>query len=391
MLKLQQHHIYSTTESQQVSSSAQSIFYLICESLRLCSSSFFKLKMGFFSDRRSTSITSTIDNVTSRDDFTIEEELINILELIKNASNHYEFTNNQEEAARALRKKLKYGNRVQAWRAFEILDLCVSQGIKLGVLYNDPKLLSRVKILTMDRGADARGQRYSSRLVKNATYAVLSWYDYLVAQDLDKSRTFEGIYKLSVQVKKKKESERSRDSLPDTDRTNAFMDDAPADESIFASAQDPERYQSNPDELYRIPRLDLTKESPKIRIVISDGLAAATALRNALMILPVGERSTADVDATNKFEEARTIRRRVLRYLQAITEGEHLGSLIRCNEELVDALSLYDERSGSISPSPSPPPSLPGSANEYSGDEYEEHRGETTVEEEDPFTDGHKI
>ncbi|GAV48562.1 hypothetical protein ZYGR_0K00670 [Zygosaccharomyces rouxii] len=352
--------------------------------------------MGFFSDRRSTSITSTIDNVTSRDDFTIEEELINILELIKNASNHYEFANNQEEAARALRKKLKYGNRVQAWRAFEILDLCVSQGVKLGVLYNDPKLLNRVKMLTMDRGADTRGQRYSSRLVKNATYAVLSWYDYLVAQDLDKSRTFEGIYNLSVQVKKRKERERSRDSLPDTDRNTAFMDDPPADESIFASEQDPERYQTNPDELYRIPRLDLAKESPKIRMVISDGLAAATALRNTLMVLPTGKKSTADEDATTKFEEARTIRRKVLRYLQVVTEGEHLGSLIRCNEELVDALSQYDERSGSLSPSP--PPSAAGGVDEYSSDEYEERRGGTSddgvgelQDEEDPFADGHKI
>ncbi|CAR29038.1 hypothetical protein ZYGR_0W00660 [Zygosaccharomyces rouxii] len=353
--------------------------------------------MGFFSDHRTTSITSTIDKVTSRDDFTIEEELINILELIKNASNKYEYSTNQEEAARALRKKLKYGNRVQAWRAFEILDLCVSQGVKLGVLYNDPKLLDRVKMLTIDRGTDARGQRYSSRLVKNATYAVLSWYDYLVAQDLDKSRTFEGIYNLSVQVKKRKERERSRDSLPDTDRNNRFMDDSPADESIFASAQDPERHQHNPDELYRIPRLDMSKESPKIRIVISDGLAAATALRNALMIMPAGEPSTADTEATDKFEEARTIRRKILRYLQVITEGEHLGSLIRCNEELVDALSQYDERAGSLSPSP--PQSI--ATDEYPGAEhsdYEERLGGTSdeaeeepIDETDPFADNHKI
>lgn len=328
--------------------------------------------MGFFSERRNTSITSTIDSVTSRDDFTIEEELINIIELIKNASNKYDFANNQEEAARALRKKLKYGNRVQAWRAFEILDLCVSQGVKFGVLYNDPKLLSRVRRLAIDQGTEMRGQRYSSRLVKNANYAVLSWYDYLVAQNLDKSRTFEGIYDLALQVKKRKDRERA--SYGNNDR-NTFMDDSPVDDSIFASEEDPQPNRRNPDALYRIPRLDMAKESPKIHMVISDGLAAATALKNSLMMLPPGRSSTDDADATSKFEEARVIRRKVLRYLQVITEGEQLGSLIRCNEELVDALSQYDDKSGN-------------GALSSSGDDEEQDPQEA---EENPFADGHKI
>lgn len=353
--------------------------------------------MRFFSDRKQTSITNTIDKVTSRDDFTIEEELINILELIKNASSKYEFVDNQEEAARALRKKLKYGNRVQAWRAFEIIDLCVTQGVKMGVLYNDPKLLNRVKLLTMDRGTDSRGQRYSSRLVKNATHAVLSWYDYLVTQDLDKSRTFEGIYGLSVQVKERGEHECSRDSSSrGTTRNHTFMDD-PADESIFASEQDPERYENNADELYRIPRIDINKEAPKIRMIISDGLATATALRNALMLLSPGEKSTGDVEATGKFEQARMIRRKILRYLQVVTEGEHLGSLIQCNEELVDALSQYDERASSVSPPP--PPSrianeLPQNTenSDFEGFEREDVNDEVQEEDEkDPFTDGHRI
>ncbi|AQZ18924.1 LSB5 (YCL034W) [Zygosaccharomyces parabailii] len=341
--------------------------------------------MGFFTDHQHTSITDTINTVTSRDDFAVDEELPNLLGLIKNCSSKYEYINNQEEAARALRKKLKYGSKLQARRAFDVLDLFVSQGIKMGALYNDAKLLERVSIIALGRATDARGEKYSPKQVKMVARSVLAWYDFIVSQGLEKSRTYEGLYQISLQVKKK--YKRSR-------RTT-FMEDA-ADKSIFASDLDPERHQTHPDDLYRIPQINVENEVPKIRMIITDGLATSVALKNALMVLPAGESSLDDPEATGKFEQARTIRRKVLRYLQVVTEGDYLGSLIHCNEELVAALTEYDERAGDSPKGSTMTSDVSDANNSYEDDPaHDEEESRSFQEEgspvEDPFGDDKKI
>ena len=112
-----------------------------------------------------------------------------------------------------------------------------------------------------------------------------------------------------------------------------------ADNSIFQSEP------RNPDQLYRIPQINLRKEAPKIKIIIADALAASTALQNSLMILPSNQNAMNAEECTSKFVQARAIRRKVLRYLQLVTEGEFLGGLLHANDQLVAALTKYDEMS----------------------------------------------
>lgn len=76
--------------------------------------------MGFLSDHPHTAITETIFRIVSSRDYTLEVELAPLIQLIKADHNDYNYTVNQEEAARALRKKIKYGNRLQQSRTLDL-------------------------------------------------------------------------------------------------------------------------------------------------------------------------------------------------------------------------------------------------------------------------------
>lgn len=289
--------------------------------------------MGFLTDHPHTAITDTIDRIVSSDQFTLEVELASLIQTIK-SSKDYTYSNNQEEAARSIRKKLKYGNKLQQIRALELLNLFVSQGVKFFVMYNDSKLLDRLEVIALNSGTDSRGQHYNQLIVKKCVAYVLGWYEF--ARQQGQSRTYEGLLQLGKTVQRKYSLKRRNKSEARSRRN--FMNDE-ADASV---------YSANPDVRYGIPQIDMQSEGPKIRLLISDSLATSVSLKNSLMMLPSGVRSTEDEEATAKFIQARAMRRKVLRYLQLVTEGEFLGSLIHANEELVEALTKYDKLGGDV-------------------------------------------
>lgn len=289
--------------------------------------------MGFLTDHPHTSITDTIDRVVSARDYTLEVDLGTLVGLIRDNRNEYQYTTNQEEAGRALRKKLKYGNKIQQSRSLDLMDLFISQGLKFTVLYNDDKLIDRIEGIALGNVSDSRGNKYSSKIITKCANYVLGWYSYIRSTGLESSRCYASLNVVGEKVKRHYSHRRRAD-----ERSN-FMDDG-ADESIYATSA------ANPDQMYRIPQLDMKKAAPSIRLVISDGLASAIALQNALMVLLSNQRSVDDEEATAKFIQARALRRKVLRYLQLVTEEEFLGSLIHANDELVSALTSYDEKSG---------------------------------------------
>ncbi|AET37303.1 Lsb5p Ecym_1045 [Eremothecium cymbalariae DBVPG len=294
--------------------------------------------MGFLSDHQHTLITDIIDRVVSIETVTLEVELERLVQLIRSES-EYESTNNQLEAARAMRKQLKYGNQVQQSRALDLLNLFVSQLIRFSVIYNDVKLLQRLQGIAMETETDSRGRSYHKKVVKQAVGYLLAWTSFIRTQAPD-SRSYDGLLRLGDMVKRNyvKKTERSRqrhsytiESGGKSTKKGAFIEDC-ADTTTNLD-----------DELYHIPHINIANEASNIKLLISDALATAISLKNSLLELPKGKKSIDDAHATAKFTEARELRKRVLRYLQLITEGELLGPLIHANEELVNALSRYDE------------------------------------------------
>ncbi|CCK69160.1 Lsb5p KNAG_0C00460 [Huiozyma naganishii CBS 8797] len=366
--------------------------------------------MGFWSSHQHSAITDTVDRIVSSQKYPLEVELDNLVNLIRESSD-YEYTMNQEECAIVLRKKLKYGNKVQQSRSLDLLDLFISQGLKFGTMYNDEKLLDRLDVIANNKDTNGKGVVYNKKIISKAVKYIMDWNAYIVDMGAESSRTYEGIVRLKDTLGTGSSSSRSK-RTPDIDRQRLnkggpdmdrdrqrsrrranqrrhrggsnFMDDV-ADDSVFRAPQDP-------DSLYRIPQIDLKKHAPKIKMVISDALAAAVSLDNALMVLPENKNALTDKDTTSKFIQARAIRRKVLRYLQLVTEGEFLGSLIHANDELVKALTKYDERTQGEDDDESS--DLSEDDSDFSDDDEPSSSGGFRSDEagsDDPFADNHRI
>lgn len=290
--------------------------------------------MGFLTDHPHTAITDTIDRVCSSQQYTLEVELASILQQIGAGKNEHANAVNQLEAARCLRKKLKYGNKLQQLRALDLLNLFVSQRVMYPQMYNDVKLLDRLQVIALQVGPDGKGIHYDSKVIKKCIAYTVGWYGFLEEQG--PTHGYEGLYELGRKVNSKYSHGRSG-ATPRIKKRKGFMNDK-ADPSVMTA-----------DERYGIPQIDMEKEGPKIRLLISDSLATSVSLKNTLMALPSSVKSTDSEEATAKFIQARAMRRKVLRYLQLVTEGDSLGSLIHANEQLVAALTAYDDLSGEVS------------------------------------------
>ncbi|AMD19503.1 HCL648Wp [Eremothecium sinecaudum] len=327
-----------------------------------------------FSRHQHSVITDRIDKLVTSEQFTLEVELEKLIKMIEGGT-QYDPINNQMEAARAIRKQLKYGNTVQQSRALDLVNLFISQLAIFPAIYNDTKLLQRIQDIAMDAKGDSRGKKYNPKIVKKCVGYIMAWSTFIAAQAPD-SGAFDGILQLGGVVRR---NQNQALNTSQRKRSKSRNSKSSGSRSSGKTAHEDRRLTFDDD--YSTPQLDITEETPKIKNLISDALAAATSLENELLALKKGELSTENERATIKYNKARSHRRIVLRYLQVITEGEFLGSLIKANEELVSALSKYDELAG------------------YSGSSTEGSENSSLISEEsvsaqpmtNPFDDHNKI
>lgn len=96
--------------------------------------------------------------------------------------------------------------------------------------------------------------------------------------------------------------------------------------------------------------VDLTKEKPQLLETIASASVASTNLLNALKLVNrENGRVNEDPEVMNRFEQCKTLRRQVLRYIQAVESDEWIGSLLSANDELVKALMAFEIMDKSIS------------------------------------------
>ena len=328
----------------------------------------------------------------------------------------------EREAARALRKKFKYGEKLQIVAAFDVLDVLIAQRAPLPTFFSDAKMLAAIEVIGT-QVAERRGimsRQYSKSVVKLCGRYAEAWRQFIGEQGLGgregfrelndtcgaivgawersgadntagskdagmgpqhtnasrgnsrpqsaqysssprpqstqynsnprpQSSQYNDDYDYGSSQRRRspprpqaQQKSRRSDGVPRSRRGNrAFMNDS-ADSSVFGESAQP---LADADRLYRIPTINMKKEAPKIKLLISDSLAASTNLQNCLVTLPPNRNAMLDKQATDAFVKARNIRRKVLRYLQLVTGGEFLGSLIHANDELVAALGQYDDHS----------------------------------------------
>lgn len=338
--------------------------------------------MGFLNSHQYTAVTSTINdcceqNEPSGDDYYIETQLAVLLDAIRAQKDYTE--PGPVEAARALRKKMKYGSVKEQYNALRILDLLiVNGGREITALCNDEKLLDRLQFYLIGETSSSFSSSSASPPNKKvsdlARSLMAGWYDEF--QDDDRLRNINLLYKRCMKGRKLKKKATSTAAssydrqVPDFMNDEADMDYTPFDDyddDDYSNLDDQSRYSyatessgygnsnsyqsSRPktnaelDKKFKIPRINYEKEAPKIMQLIGQANIMATNLLNILNSLDKDELSIHSIKANDAFDECRAIRRKVLRYLQLVNREELLGPLLKCNDDLVVSLKKYEEHS----------------------------------------------
>lgn len=363
--------------------------------------------MPIFGEKPVTSITIKINQLSTPNrngeiDETLELYLSDLLQLIQ-----IQPSTGAVEAARAIRKNIKYGDSVhQQVRALNILELLVlNSGPKIGpTVARDDKLLDVLKGIIDGSGRTGIGLSYDRKVQSKVRAMAAGWKHEL--DGMDGYKYMSSLWKFIPHAKsklthsrtpsanvfesdkdQKASSRRSAPHTPELDKRtppprpktaspyskNDFADGRAASDKKDKRKKRRRRKTGKngviyADEQFKIPQINYKAEAPKIRTVIADCVTHTTALNNLLIALPKDVSPLDDKKTSNEFDKCRSIRRKVLRYLQYVGAGdpeakskevlamdeEFLGSLIGANEQLVTAFTKFDQACGYNDSNPAP-------------------------------------
>ncbi|KAI9151743.1 Protein lsb5 [Paramyrothecium foliicola] len=318
-----------------------------------------------------SAVTVTIENLTSEqyeeEDFSGIPELVEVIKLQATGPG---------EAARAIRKKLKYGNVHRQLRALVILDgLIQNAGPRFQRTFVDEPLLERLRVCGSSDLSDPAVKNKCRELFR-------AWSQYKGTAGLDR------IALLHKELPKRKVTvtqERSK-VLQETE-ANPFGDEEEeearraaqqkAQAAVPSSAGGPSTgppvtasqmrghskssslsgsffgsssADKKKDKLKGKKRpFNLEAEKAQMKTVIADSSISATNLMNALQsINREKERISENQQAVARFEDCKQLRRRVLRYIHHVEDEQWLGGLLHANDELVHALMSFEQMDRSI-------------------------------------------
>ncbi|WYZ43532.1 hypothetical protein EsH8_VI_001231 [Colletotrichum jinshuiense] len=278
------------------------------------------------------------------------------------------------EAARAIRKKLKYGNAHRQLRALTILDgLIQNAGPRFQRAFADEPLLERLRVCGTSDLSDPDVKKKCIELFR-------SWSQYKSTPGLER------IAKLHQELPKRKVAATQERSKAVRETENPFgeeVDDKPPSPteragessrphqtplgptsstvnssshskssslsggSFFGSSKDKKKKDKDKKGKRKPFNLELEKE--QMKGAIAESSIATTNLNNTLQsINRERERISENAQAVQQFEGCKQLRRKILRYIHHVESEEWLGSLLRANDELVTALMTFEQLDRSI-------------------------------------------
>ncbi|KAL2755586.1 hypothetical protein ACRALDRAFT_1071166 [Sodiomyces alcalophilus JCM 7366] len=332
--------------------------------------------MSMFSQKKPYSaVTTSIENLTS--EAYEEDDLSGIVELIEVIKLQ---ATGPTEAARAIRKKLKYGNVHRQLRALTLLDGLISNaGPRFQRTFADEPLLERLRVCGTSNLSDPA-------VKKKCRVLFIGWAQY------SKTPGLERISRLQAELPKRKQVVTQERSRAVRESENPFGDDeeeddkpAPASQTAGESSRSPHAWMANTATAYsktqhsrstsasgssffgssskdkskekskdkkkkgtRRP-FNLEAEKEKMKSDIAECSIATTNLNNTLQsINREKERISENQVAVQRFEECKTLRRKILRYIHHVEDEQWLGSLLSANDGLVLALMTFEQLDRSI-------------------------------------------
>ncbi|EPQ66225.1 hypothetical protein BGT96224_2511 [Blumeria graminis f. sp. tritici 96224] len=268
------------------------------------------------------------------------------------------------EAARAIRKKLKYGNVTRQLRALTILDgLIHNGGPRFLRTFADEMLLERLRVCGTSDLSDPKVKSKCQILFQSwaTKYKDTPGFELIV-----------GLYKQlprhkQILTQEKSSALRESKKSPFEDCVNDKLDTSPQVPSL-AHARDPQLQSSssrsvasifgtpigrklkkeNDKEKQNAKSVQLV-EDKKIKSCVAEASLEVTNLLNSLKLISREHEQISDnKSVVDRFEKCKLLRRRILHYIQNTQSEEWLGPLLHANDELVIALMTFEQLDRSI-------------------------------------------
>ncbi|KAL8829716.1 MAG: hypothetical protein Q9170_006055 [Blastenia crenularia] len=326
-----------------------------------------RLLTSSFQKKPYTAVTVQIDRLTSEqyegDDMTGIVDLIEVIRLQAEGPT---------EAARAIRKKLKYGNVHKQLRALTVLDgLIENAGPRFQRAFADEPLLERLRVAATDSLSDPEVKKKCSILFRQwaASYATTPGMERIAS--LHKQLPQRKKPPRQEQSRVLRESEPGENEDPFGHRVSVSGGGGPMQNLRSPASPKSPSFSSSSSGVgpsltpYGLPpsttknfkskkiskspqqqqqqNFNLEKEKPQILQAIASSSIASTNLMNSLKLINRERwRVSEDTETMNRFETCKLLRRQVLRYIQYVESEQWLGSLIHANEGLVEALMAFE-------------------------------------------------
>ncbi|KAF5548007.1 LSB5-possible role in the regulation of actin cytoskeletal organization [Fusarium mexicanum] len=309
----------------------------------------------FQSKKPFSAVTVTVENLTSES--YEEEDLSGIPELVDVITLQ---ATGPSEAARAIRKKLKYGNVHRQIRALVILDgLIQNAGERFQRTFVDEPLLERLRVCGT---SDLSDVAYAGRPGLDSLarlHRELPKRKQAVTQERSRvlRETEENPFVDDEQEAAAKAARDARNasgpssSTPTSGSTfgHSSTKSSSGPSAFFGSSKDKKKEKEKDKAKGKRKPFNLEAEKEQMKSVIADSSIAATNLMNALQsINREVERISENQTAVERFEACKLLRRKVLRYVHHVEEEQWLGGLLHANDELVHALMSFEQFDRSI-------------------------------------------
>ncbi|KAK5167013.1 uncharacterized protein LTR77_007742 [Saxophila tyrrhenica] len=260
------------------------------------------------------------------------------------------------EAARALRKKLKYGNTHRQIRALVILDgLIQNAGSRFQRTFADEPLLERLRLLPRDDAVDPQVREKCGVLFvqwANA-YKNVAGLERIASlyKDLPKTSRPQAARQKVLQETERfdSDSETPRQQTPLGHRSRASSS---ANNPVSLSSTSSSGFTSKLSKTKKTGAgkpFSLAKEKDSMTTAIAQASIASTNLLNGLQLINrENERVSQNAECVRRFEACKNLRGRILYYIQNVESDDWIGSLVNANDELVKALTAYEITDRSI-------------------------------------------
>ncbi|KAI0849758.1 hypothetical protein F5Y00DRAFT_49838 [Daldinia vernicosa] len=328
-----------------------------------------------------SAVTVTVERLTSEqfeeDDLSGIPDLVEVIKLQASGP---------AEAARALRKKLKYGSVHRQLRALVLLDgLIQNAGPRFQRTFIDEPLLERLRVCGTSDLSDPDVKKKCSELFRGwaTEYKNTPGLERIAMLYKELPRRKQVVTQAKSKVLRETEQDPFRDSEDEAEQTPA----SPTSPSQASSSRQPVAFPqptqtvqsfshvksssgSGSGSFFSSSTKDKDKDKKKkdkekskgkhkpfnleaekdaMKVAIAESSLAATNLTNALQsINRERERISENPSAVQRFETCKKLRRKILRYIHHVEDEQWLGGLLHANDELVVALMTYEQLDRSI-------------------------------------------